>query len=482
MWPWPSLLTFLVQTESSKDLAGAEARRQVDIFTKRRSNASGSAHNWKDVEVIGELKTSEDPDFKSLLLQLGRYMRDVFSVQPTRRFIHGFFLHGTTMELWVFDRSGLYSSGEFDIHKEPEQFVRVIAGYAMMSDEELGLDTFMEQDGEDRFVTITEDAMSQKKRIQLERDLIAYQRAIVCRGTSCFRASIASSKDPRYVVKFSWTSDKRRPEADLLRLARERRVEGVAKLFGDYHITSIADMRKGLTFTKPHFFRNTTFSPSSSFSQSQSLLSQSFGQLHSLSIAREPPKKRKSVDAEGSPAKRSRPNSQSPDKAKRENEVAITVEHSQITSLYIHDESSFDNRIFRRLVISPAGRAIRDFRSISELLKAIRDAIKAHRSLYTDGKILHRDISEKNVIITNPEEADGFTGMLIDEDLAKEIGSGRSGARHQTGTMEFMAIEMLHRVSHTYRHDIESFFLRVSIDMCSPCMGKGVSVQVQGPT
>lgn len=41
--------------------------------------------------------------------------------------------------------------------------------------------------------------------------------------------------------------------------------------------------------------------------------------------------------------------------------------------------------------------------------------------------------------------------MLIDLDLAKAIGSGRSGARHQTGTMEFMAIEVLLGIDHTYR-------------------------------
>ncbi|SLM41353.1 1 protein kinase [Lasallia pustulata] len=446
-------------SESSKDLTGAEARRQLDIFIKRKSNVSRTAHNWKDVQVIGEHKTSNSEDFKPLLLQLGRNIRDVFTGQPTRRFIHGFFLYGTTMELWVFDRSGPYSSGEFDIHKEPEQFIRAIAGYAMMSDEELGLDTFAEWDGEDRFITITEDATGKERRLQLESHLIAYQRAIVCRGTSCFRASIPSSEDPLYVVKFSWTSDKRRPEADLLRLARERGVEGVVKLFGDHRITSIADMREGLTFAKRHAFRNGTLSPSSTFSQSQpqSLLSQPFGQHHGLSIVRESPKKRKSVDAGGSRSKRSRLNSQSPDKAKPENELAYTVEHCQ-TNLYAHDESSFDNRTFRCLVISPAGRAIRNFRSIPELLEALRDAIKAHRSLYTAGKILHSDISENNIIITDPKEAGGFTGMLIDADLAEEIGSGRSGACHQTGTLEFMAIQVLRRISHTYRHDLESFF------------------------
>ncbi len=440
-------------TSITKDLTGCEAKRQIDLFVKpNNEKLSKVIHDWKDVEVIGEL-TMSDNNKKAKLLQISRYVRDVFSCQSTRRYVHAFTLCGNEMRSWVFDRSGPYSSTAFDIHEEPERFIRTIAAYVMMSDEELGLDTFIERDDGDQFITIMEDATGKERRLQLESVPIAYQRAIVCRGTSCFRARTLNSKDLRYVVKFSWVSDKRRPEADLLRLARERGVKGVAKLFGHHRITSITDMREGLKFGKPYAFRNTTLSPASSFSQSQSLLSRSFGQLPGLGTAGEPPKKRKSVDAGGSPSKRSRSNSQSPDKAKRKNEV-----YSQMTSLYTHDESSFDNRIFRCLVISPAGRAIRDFRSIPELLEALRDAIKAHRSLYTSGKILHRDISENNIIITDPKEADGFTGMLIDEDLAKEIGSGRSGARHQTGTMEFMAIGVLRRLSHTYRHDLESFF------------------------
>ena len=238
----------------------------------------------------------------------------------------------------------------------------------------------------------------------------------MCRGTSCYRARTSSSENSQYVVKFSCVSDKRRSEADLHRLAYARGVEGVAKLFGHHRITSIADIREKLTFGKPYAFRNTTLSPASSFSQSQSLLPRSFGQICSLGTAGDLPNKRKSVDAGGSPSKRSRFNSQSPNKAKRDREV-----NSQTTSLYTHDDSSFDNRIFRCLVISPAGCAIREFRSIPELLEALRDVIKVQRSLYTDGKILHRDISENNIIITDPKKADGFTGMMIDEDLAKEL-------------------------------------------------------------
>ncbi|KAL9124715.1 MAG: hypothetical protein Q9217_005981 [Psora testacea] len=481
-------------SESSKDLTGAEARRQLDVFVKPNGETfSKTIHDWKDVQVIGELRES-DKDWKFKLLQLGRYMRDVFATQPTRRFVHGFTLLGSTMELWVFDRSGPYSSGLFDIHKEPEQFIRAIAGYAMMSDEELGLDTFVERDGEDRFITITEDVTGKEKRLHLERDPIVIQRAIVCRGTNCYR-----TKDSEHVVKFSWTSDKRPPEADHLRLARERGVNGVAKLLGYHRITSINEMREGLTFPAPYYFRNTSSSASASFSQAPSQsLARSFGPFRGLSIAESASGKRKSdEDDDGpKPSKRSRSNSQrstlpqehevsqTPENAQRkrksvdhkarasrrsrsnsqrsplreERKAPQPLGNTQAVSLYAPCDGPFDNRLLGCLVISPAGQAISKFDSISELLTALRDAIKAHRSLYIQGKSLHRDISENNIIITDPKKADGLTGMLIDLELAKEVGSGPSGARHQTGTMEFMAIEVLRRVSHTYRHDLESFF------------------------
>ncbi len=56
--------------------------------------------------------------------------------------------------------------------------------------------------------------------------------------------------------------------------------------------------------------------------------------------------------------------------------------------------------------------------------------------------------------------------MLIDLDLAKVRDSGPSGARHQTGTMQFMAVEVLRKTDHTYRHDLESFFY-VLLWMCA---------------
>ncbi|KAI9764357.1 MAG: hypothetical protein M1840_008495 [Geoglossum simile] len=121
------------------------------------------------------------------------------------------------------------------------------------------------------------------------------------------------------------------------------------------------------------------------------------------------------------------------------------VEEAKVTSLMPPKDMENDNRIFCCLVVSPppSGQAIHEFKSVLEFLEACRDVIKGHRSLYQDGKILHRDISKNNIIITDAEKEEDPNGMLIDLDLAKELDSGLSGARHRTGTMEFMAIEVL---------------------------------------
>ncbi len=52
------------------------------------------------------------------------------------------------------------------------------------------------------------------------------------------------------------------------------------------------------------------------------------------------------------------------------------------------------------LVVSPAGRPLHAYESVRELLEALRDAIAGHKWLLEDGKILHRDVSENNIIIT----------------------------------------------------------------------------------
>ncbi|KAI3340362.1 serine/threonine-protein kinase Sgk2 [Ustulina deusta] len=423
-----------------------ERKSQMDLFFQTPAPEASGIFEYKHVLVVGEQKSSYDTGrFKADFLQLTRLVRGVFIDQPTRRFVHAFTLSASMMELWVFDRSGAYSSGAFDIHDKPDTFARALVGYATMDNNAIGLDTFIERVGKHYYVTV-DDVDSNETRIRLSRPIVR-QKAIVCRGTTCYKTQDS------YVAKFSWASDKRKLEVEQLRLAETRGVKGVARVVAHRQITTIAELRQGLEFRKRYKFCNKDIH---------------FEDLPSVGTINTSSYKRKSASdhrSDTSESKKPRSNSQQPTLVVQKQNSRQIISTGK-PSLYNSGGDMWENRIYSCLVISPAGRVISDFRTINELLAAIRDTIKAHQSLYKTGNILHRDISSNNIIITKPETADGFNGMLIDLDLAKIRDSGPSGARHQTGTMQFMAVEVLRKTDHTYRHDLESFFY-VLLWMCA---------------
>lgn len=95
-----------------------------------------------------------------------------------------------------------------------------------------------------------------------------------------------------------------------------------------------------------------------------------------------------------------------------------------------------------------------------------------HESLY-QADILHRDISIGNILLQE-DESDGF---LIDLDLAVDISRLKaSGAPGMTGTKVFMAIGALRGDSHTFMHDLESFFW-VIFWICLHYTGAGKEIQ-----
>ena len=406
-------------------------------------------------------------------------MRDIFSAQPTRRFVHGFLLFGTQMQLWIFDRSGAYSSDTFDILQQPDRFIRAITGYALMTDEELGIDTFIKRDGQQTSVAVADATTGEEVTLKLEALPFIIQRAIVSRGTFCYRTA-----DQQHVVKFSWRSDKRRSEADHLK--RSRGVKGIAKLVGSSDVTSIADLRSGLTFAKPRKLGNTLYEPSADPSK-LSFTSQSTQELESLSLNGT---KRKNGSGDWSSRKKSRSNSQRSNLHQELQPQDFTELPQEDLTTLPHRE--YKNQILTCLAISPAGRPLKDFNSVGELLKAFRDAIKAHGSLLLNRKILHRDVSLNNIILTEPKQTGGLSGMLIDFDLAVTVGEDGKNERTEeqvmTGILEFIAIEILEGalrkdtsgIEHTYRHDLESFFY-VFLSVCIRYGWDGGKAPTQNP-
>ncbi|PHH72720.1 hypothetical protein CDD80_4301 [Ophiocordyceps camponoti-rufipedis] len=75
--------------------------------------------------------SSSRRQFREDLLQLLRYARAVFTEQPLRKFVP---VSGQMTELWIIDRSGPFSSGEFNVNKEPDRFATALGGYSFMKD------------------------------------------------------------------------------------------------------------------------------------------------------------------------------------------------------------------------------------------------------------------------------------------------------------------------------------------------------------
>ncbi|KAI1276832.1 serine/threonine-protein kinase Sgk2 [Xylaria sp. FL0933] len=397
---------------------------QINVYF-RSPVVAASGKSWKNVLVVGELKTTYSTNtFKGNFLQLARLVRNTFADQPMRRFIHGFLLCGLIIELWVFDRSGAYSSGPFNIHKEPEKFARAFVGYATMDNATIGLDIFIKREKMDRYITV-DDTSSNPKRIKLNEAKLK-PKAIVCRGTTIY------TTEENFVAKFSWLSAKRKLEVVHLKRAEESGVEGVARVVGHRQITTTSEIRSGLDISAAH--------------------------QHLFPAKNEdPPLSATASTSESTTANTNRPSRKRKSDSTLDN-VSISKKRANSSVSTPGNDDVWENRIFSCLVISPAGRVIHEFQSAKELLESMRDAIRAHQNLYVHGNILHRDISPNNIIIVVPNKPEGYKGMLIDLDLAKEIHSGPSGAIQQTGTIQFMAVEVLNNIAHTYRHDLESFF------------------------
>lgn len=119
---------------------------------------------------------------------------------------------------------------------------------------------------------------------------------------------------------------------------------------------------------------------------------------------------------------------------------------------------TFSNRTLSCVATAPLGRPLQQFASVPELLEALRDHVLALRSLYLDGRMLHRDICIRNLIIPLSHEADGPRGIVIDFDQGLDIDKNAGWREPLIGSDGFMAIGILSGQQHTYRHDLESIF------------------------
>ncbi|KAK4106727.1 hypothetical protein N658DRAFT_563488 [Parathielavia hyrcaniae] len=190
------------------------------IFLARSATLDLSAEaGWRDVQAVN-----------GLLVLCGHACR-VFASQPTRLFLHGFYVCGPLMELWVFDRSGIYSRGSIDMRGGSADILPLMLGYQLMADKDLGQSTIIKRDNSGNFITLENATIAGMEKVYLEDSPIALSREL---------------GKWTYVVKFKWRRAQDRPEERLLKLAKQRKAWGVVSL--EYHkeVDSTANLRHGL--------------------------------------------------------------------------------------------------------------------------------------------------------------------------------------------------------------------------------------------
>ena len=424
-------------------IVGSPIKRKLDTGIERIDGSS--QHDpplWDRILVVGELKSQvKENKQRPVFLGLAEYAREVFRTQD-RRFVLGFTLCGPVLRLWHFDRSGSSGSESFSINDDGYKFVRVMLGYFIMNDEQLGFDPTIHREDGKRWIEITREGKIERLFIEGK---IRTHAAIIGRATSCWHASTGKGK--RLVIKDSWQYEERAEEGELLQLAKS--LPNVAEYYhhetvqcSDKDDDTLGNVRRGMMkgCSRRGRQRGPSTQPAASMSREKTTSNQS--------------------QAGGKPRKRgsSSPRPMPPSKRSR-------------TS---HSESRTDpaqhNRIHRRIITSSPGKPLNEASSPLSIVNAFIGAISGkysyyhrrgypvdflgHESLLGRG-ILHRDISIGNIMLKEAED-DGF---LIDLDLAIKITDQQpSGAPNRTGTKAFMAIGALLGDQHSFMHDLESFF------------------------
>lgn len=226
------------------------------------------------------------------------------------------------------------------------------------------------------------------------------------------RVELLPTDDWKYAVKMKWSELGFQSEVDLLRLAMEKNVWGVIHLIQHRTICRTSDWRHGLAL----------------------------GGSRRFPI--EPGVSRRS----GSTV-----------------DPAVKIPRNE--TLPTGDTGQPSDMVFNCTIMEPLGESLHRFESIAELLYALRDAVRAHRSLYLVGGILRRDISPGNIIIPSHNVVPGGNnvpkGVLIYLDVA---GLAQMPSKQFESVVAplFQAIGVLQAYlpdnPHTYRHDLESFF------------------------
>ncbi|PLW45203.1 hypothetical protein PCANC_11285 [Puccinia coronata f. sp. avenae] len=211
-------------------LEGVDATSRLDGAIMSWLDEDEESYHVRDVLVPVELKNKESCA-QDAVICLAKYVHEVFKAQPTRSFVVGFTLCGTSMQLWQFDRSGAIGSELVNIKENREnlkKFFNLMACFLTCNKALLGFDPTFEE-VERRPDEIRIETRIGNETFVIDPPVIFRAPGICGRGTTCWTAHLPEDEHQRFLIKDSWQPTHWAEEGVMLRDVTEKKVPHVAR-------------------------------------------------------------------------------------------------------------------------------------------------------------------------------------------------------------------------------------------------------------
>lgn len=227
-------LVFSYQFRNIGPPTGYITQRKPDLFVIPRSEIESKDLRWTDFRGVVSLKIASQSQ-KDERVQLSEYARLCFAEQYDRQYFIAFGLRHTKLTFYVFDRSGVLQSQEYDVHEKPLVFLRVAINILFLENAQLGYDPAFSVSVNGR------KCLSMQNKCYIIMRKIFTDRSICGRGTVCLKVRRRKGEVKVRVIKDSWV-DRSRPvkEFQMLLLLKKLKIKNVPELIA-HEIVRIRD-------------------------------------------------------------------------------------------------------------------------------------------------------------------------------------------------------------------------------------------------
>ena len=230
-------------------LKGSDVNRKPDLILLPASIATSESSkvlDWRDVSAFGEIKNRSAPDtLKKSFIKVAGKTALLFYAQDGRHSAPCLRILGHHIVLTFFDRGGSLSTAPFDIHENPEVFLRILLGISMAPKANIGFDETVFWDEEKKKMVLVawkwdgENYENDNPVVSLDQ-LIFISDALHSHGTTVWASSMKgpTQKSRRQVViKDSWIDPLCKfTEGNILARLNDANVEGIPQLIHEQQV------------------------------------------------------------------------------------------------------------------------------------------------------------------------------------------------------------------------------------------------------